>query len=71
MTLAEKWKLVQGQVYKLAGVFVSGSAAIAHARTLKDKLLVFISKLSEDEWAVYWRPMQVVTCESKNYQNRT
>ncbi len=51
----EKWKIVGGSVYRLAEVFEGMVEAVAHARELKEKHLVFLSKTKNGRWAVYWR----------------
>ncbi len=51
----EKWRLVGGNVYRLADVFDSGRDAVLLARTLKNDNCVVISKTPDRRWAVYWR----------------
>ncbi|MHA1637616.1 MAG: hypothetical protein ACTSUB_06325 [Candidatus Thorarchaeota archaeon] len=51
----EKWRLVGGNVYRLADVFDNGRDAVLLARTLKNDNCVVISKTPDGRWAVYWR----------------
>ncbi len=66
--MKEKWKLVGGNVYRLAQAFDEMVDAIALAREMKEMHFVFISKTTEGQWAVYWRhKKQSVECKSKYY----
>ncbi len=67
MAATDKWRLVKGQVYKLVAVFKTAHDAVIHARKLKDENLVHIHRISNDLWAVYWRPSgEIVRCPTKN-----
>ena len=64
----EKWKIVGGSVYRLAKVFEGMIEAVAHARELKEKHLVFLSKTKNGRWAVYWRFKEpTIECKPKYY----
>ncbi|TFH10557.1 MAG: hypothetical protein E4H14_02280 [Candidatus Thorarchaeota archaeon] len=64
----EKWKIVGGSVYRLAEVFEGMIEAVSHARELKEKHHVFLSKTKEGCWAVYWRSKEpTIECEPKYY----
>ena len=64
----EKWKLVGGSVYRLAEVFEGMIEAVSHARELKEKHHVFLSRTKDGRWVVYWRPKEpTIECESKYY----
>lgn len=64
----EKWKLVGGRVYGLAGVFENMLDAVNLAREMKKNNQVFLSKTKNSQWAVYWRSKSSeVTCELKYY----
>ncbi len=64
----EKWKLVGGSVYRLAEVFEGMIEAVSHARELKEKHHVFLSKTKDGRWAVYWRSNKsTIECEPKYY----
>jgi hypothetical protein len=64
----EKWKIVGGSVYRLSKVFDGMIDAVTHARELKEKHLVFLSKTKHGRWAVYWRSKEpAIECESKYY----
>jgi len=66
--MEEKWKLVGGNVYKLAQSFEEMLDAIEFARELKAIHHVFLSKTANGHWAVYWRhKKQTIECESKYY----
>lgn len=66
--MKEKWKLVGGNIYRLAQVFNEMIDAISLAREMKENNHVFISKTSDDQWAVYWRHKKsMIECESKYY----
>lgn len=54
--MADKWKLVEGKVYRLLETFVEGKDAVARAREAKEENYVFISKENDGTWAVYYRP---------------
>ncbi|MHA1136153.1 MAG: hypothetical protein ACTSSE_06670 [Candidatus Thorarchaeota archaeon] len=61
----EKWKIVGGSVYRLAKVFEGMLEAVTHAKELKEKHLVFLSKTKDGRWAVYWRSKEpTIECES-------
>jgi len=53
--MAEKWKMVSGQVYKLLDVFDDVDAASEKAREMKQNYRVFLSKENDGNWAVYYR----------------
>ena len=64
----KKWKIVGGSVYRLAEVFEGMLEAVAHARELKEKHLVFLSKTKNGRWAVYWRSKEpTIESEPKYY----
>ena len=64
----EKWKIVGGSVYRLAEVFEGMFEAVTHARELREKHLVFLSKTKDGRWAVYWRSKEpTIECEPKYY----
>ena len=64
----EKWKIVGGSVYRLAKVFEEMFEAVKHAKELKEKHHVFISKTQNGLWAVYWRSIEpIIECEPKFY----
>jgi hypothetical protein len=64
----EKWKIVSGSVYRLAKVFEGMVEAVSHAKELKEKHHVFLSKTKDGRWAVYWRSKEsTIKCESKYY----
>ncbi|MGY5874880.1 MAG: hypothetical protein RTU30_03965 [Candidatus Thorarchaeota archaeon] len=67
MAETDKWRLVNGQVYKLGAVFKTAHDAVIHARKLKEEHLVHIHRISNELWAVYWRPRgDIVQCATKN-----
>jgi hypothetical protein len=51
----EKWKLVGGRVYRLAGVFDELADAVAMARKMKEHHHVFLARSASKTWSVYWR----------------
>ena len=51
----KKWRLVEGQVYRLADIFRNCLDAMRHAQDLKIKKHVILTKLASGYWAVYWR----------------
>jgi hypothetical protein len=53
--VTEKWRLVGGKIYRLASVFVDPREAIALAKELRTDNRVFIAKVPDKKWAVYWR----------------
>jgi len=64
----EKWKLVGGRVYRLAGVHDNMLDAITLAREMKENSHVFLSKTKNHQWAVYWRSKaSEVACEPEYY----
>ncbi len=64
----KKWKIVGGSIYRLSEVFDQMLEAVTHARELKEKHLVFLSKTKTGRWAVYWRSKEpVIEYESKHY----
>jgi len=64
----EKWKLVGGSIYRLSAVFDQMLEAVIHAKKVKEKHLVFLSKTKKGRWAVYWRSIEnTIECESKQY----
>jgi hypothetical protein len=64
----EKWKLVGGRVYRLAEVFDNMYDAALKAKELKEKNRVFLSKVDNKRWAVYYRPKNPkVECTHKHY----
>lgn len=66
--MKEKWKLVGGNVYRLAQSFEDMIDAINLARKMKETCLVFISKTTNGYWAVYWRNKKCsIECEPKYY----
>ena len=66
--IEEKWKLVDGSVYRLARIFEGMIEAVTLAREMKEKHHVFISKTKDGRWAVYWRFKESTTeCEPKHY----
>ena len=54
-TEIKKWRLVGGQIYRLADVFDDCLLAMQHARTLKKERHVILTKTGDSRWAVYWR----------------
>lgn len=54
----KKWRLVGGQVYRLADTFADCLLAMKHAKTLKKEKHVVLTKLGNGNWAVYWRARQ-------------
>jgi hypothetical protein len=64
----EKWKLVGGRVYRLAGIFNNMYDATLKARELKESNRVFLSKIDTNRWAVYYRPKDpIVECAPKYF----
>ena len=64
----KKWKIVGGSVYRLAEVFEGLIEAVTHARELKEKHHVFLSKTKDARWAVYWRSKEpTIECKPKYY----
>jgi len=64
----EKWKLVGGRVYRLAGIRENMLDAITLAREMKENSRVFLSKTKNHQWAVYWRSKtSEVACELEYY----
>ena len=53
---AEKWKLVNGHIHRLSETFNDGRDAALHARNLRSENHVFVTRLSDGQWAVYFRP---------------
>ena len=51
----EKWKLIGGRVYRLAGVFDDLADAVQTAKKLKQNHHVFLSRSRAERWSVYWR----------------
>lgn len=54
--MADKWKMVKGNVYRLLEIFDDTADAVARAREVKKENYVFISKGKDGKWAVYFRP---------------
>jgi hypothetical protein len=54
-TEIKKWRLVGGQIYRLADVFDDFLLAIQHAKELKKERYVLLTKAGDSRWAVYWR----------------
>lgn len=68
-TEIKKWRLVGGQVYRLADTFEDCLLAMTHAKTLKHKKHVILKKLGNGNWAVYWRPREDKSeCPSELYK---
>ncbi|TFG35038.1 hypothetical protein EU527_00095 [Candidatus Thorarchaeota archaeon] len=66
--MKEKWKLVGGNVYRLAQTFDEMIDAITLAREMKEDHHVFISKTTNGQWAVYWRyKKSSIECDPKYY----
>ena len=64
----KKWKIVGGSIYRLSEVFDQMLEAVTHARELKEKHFVFLSKTKTGRWAVYWRSKEpTIEYESKHY----
>jgi hypothetical protein len=62
----EKWKIVGGSIYRLSKVFDQMLEAVMHAKELKEKHLVFLSKTKDSRWAIYWRSKEpAIEYESK------
>ena len=51
----KKWRLIGGQIYRLADTFENCLLARQHAKTLKKDKHVILTKLGDRNWAVYWR----------------
>jgi hypothetical protein len=65
---SDKWKLVGGRVYRLAGIFEKMADAITFARTLRHEMHVFLSKTTDGRWGVYWRSKEdSVECTPQYY----
>jgi hypothetical protein len=63
-----KWKLVGGRIYRLADIFDDLADAVSLARKLKEQNHVFLSRITNNRWAVYWRTRSpAVECESKYF----
>lgn len=66
--MKEKWKLVGGNVYRLAQIFERMVDAISLAREMRENYHVFLSKTADGQWAVYWRyKKSPIECEPKYY----
>jgi hypothetical protein len=64
----DKWKLVGGRVYRLADIFDNMYDAAQKAKELKENNRVFLSKIDQSRWAVYFRPKDPnVECGPKQY----
>jgi hypothetical protein len=64
----EKWKLVGGRVYRLAEISDNMMNATVKAKELKENNRVFLSKMNNKHWAVYYRPKNPdVECPSKYF----
>ena len=64
----EKWKLVGGRVYRLAAIFDKMYDASLRAKELKENNRVFLSKIDQKRWAVYFRPKDPkVECPPKHF----
>ena len=64
----EKWKLVGGRVYRLADIFDNMYDAAQRAKELKENNRVFLSKVDQSRWAVYFRPKDPnVECTPKHF----
>ena len=64
----EKWKLVGGRVYRLADIFDNMYDAAQRAKELKENNRVFLSKIDQSRWAVYFRPKNPnVECTPKHF----
>ncbi|MFX1481926.1 MAG: hypothetical protein ACFFCP_01925 [Promethearchaeota archaeon] len=64
----EKWKLVGGRVYRLVEVFDKMIDAVVRARELKENNRVFLSKINDTHWAIYYRPKDSeVECAPKYF----
>jgi len=64
----EKWKLVGGRVYRLADIFDNMYDAAQRAKELKENNRVFLSKIDQSRWAVYFRPKDPnVECTPKHF----
>jgi hypothetical protein len=64
----EKWKLVGGRVYRLVNIFDNMDDAALKAKELKENNRVFLSKIDQHRWAVYYRPKDLnVECTSKHF----
>jgi hypothetical protein len=64
----EKWKLVGGRVYRLAEVFDNMYDAALRAKELKEENRVFLSKVDNKRWAVYYRPKAPkIECTPKHF----
>jgi hypothetical protein len=64
----EKWKLVGGRVYRLADIFDNMYDAALRAKELKENNRVFLSKVDQSRWAVYYRPKDPnVECTPKHF----
>lgn len=51
----KKWRLVGGQVYRLADIFGDCLNAMKHAQSLKIEKHVILTRIASGCWAVYWR----------------
>ena len=64
----EKWRILGGRVFKLAGVFEDPIEAIELAKELKQDKQVFLHRSESGVWAVYWRNKEdTPECPSKLY----
>ncbi|MHA2378044.1 MAG: hypothetical protein ACXADO_00090 [Candidatus Thorarchaeota archaeon] len=60
----EKWKVVGGQIYKLERTFESMLHAVELARRLKTDRYVYLHRIDDGLWAVYWREKeQDIQCD--------
>ena len=51
----DKYRLVNGQVYRLAKSFTDPREAVEYARNMKAECRVSLVKLGHNLWSVYWR----------------
>ena len=66
---ADKWRILGGKVFRLAGEYERSADAIHEARALSVKNRVHISRTSEGNWTVYWRPRdESVSCTPSQYR---
>ncbi len=64
----EKWRILGGKVFKLAGVFDNPLEAIELAKELKPEKQVFLHRTDNGSWAVYWRSKDdAAECPPKFY----
>ncbi len=51
----DRYRLVNGQVYRLAKSFTDPREAVEFAKKMKEECRVSLMKIGQNLWSVYWR----------------